>query len=161
MHPVNDIEAVLLLATALASKRRPAELAEIIAAADLIQGFIPYESKLSDAFYRLAAHGLVCEKGSGFALTPAAQKIVSSLPAKAEIDQRLAAVKEELFAYVSKGDSAPIVLTSAQFKAALTAHRAAQTGTGRSMLMPKPKMDRHFKVDGKWRRASAARGRKT
>jgi hypothetical protein len=28
------------------------------------------------------------------------------------------------------------------------------------MLMPKPKLDRHFKVEGRWRRATPPRGRK-
>jgi hypothetical protein len=42
--------SLVLLATALAAKRRPAELLEIMAAIDLIQGNIPNETKLSEAF---------------------------------------------------------------------------------------------------------------
>jgi hypothetical protein len=37
--------SLVLLATALAAKRRPAELLEIMAAIDLIQGNIPNEAK--------------------------------------------------------------------------------------------------------------------
>ena len=36
MYPINDIDAQLLLATLIASKRRPAELVEIVAAADVL-----------------------------------------------------------------------------------------------------------------------------
>jgi hypothetical protein len=41
MYPVHDVDALLLIATTLSSKRRPAELVEIIAAADLLQVAIP------------------------------------------------------------------------------------------------------------------------
>ena len=36
MHPVHDVDSLLILATALSSKRRPAELVEIVSAADLL-----------------------------------------------------------------------------------------------------------------------------
>ena len=52
---------LLLLAIGLASKRRPAEPLEIVAAIDLIQGNIPAEAKLSEAIARLAVHGLIGE----------------------------------------------------------------------------------------------------
>ena len=49
----------------LAAKRRPAELLEIMAAIDLIQGNIPNEEKLSEAFARLGQSGLLVERDDG------------------------------------------------------------------------------------------------
>ncbi len=80
MHPIHDVDVVILLATMMSSKRRPAELVELVAAADMIQGFIPYESKLGDAVSRLSCHGLICQEGQGFALTPDATKILAAMP---------------------------------------------------------------------------------
>ena len=57
MYPIHDHDPLVLLATALAAKRRPAELLEIMAAIDLIQGNIPNEAKLSEAFARLGQSG--------------------------------------------------------------------------------------------------------
>ena len=57
MRLLPDVDVVILLATALSAKRRPATLAEIVAAADLIQGAIPYVEKLGDAIRWLSARG--------------------------------------------------------------------------------------------------------
>lgn len=84
MHPIHDVDVVILLATMMSSKRRPAELVELVAAADMIQGFIPYESKLGDAVSRLSCHGLICQEGQGFALTPDATKILAAMPRKGD-----------------------------------------------------------------------------
>lgn len=40
------------------------------------------------------------------------------------------------------------------------AHTTAKKISGKNMLMPKPKPDRHFNVVGRWRHASATRGRR-
>ena len=69
MYPVHDVDATLLLALSLASKRRPAELAEIIAATELMQGAIPQEFKLCDSFYRLSEYGLISASDGGYILT--------------------------------------------------------------------------------------------
>jgi ATP-dependent helicase YprA (DUF1998 family) len=92
MHPVHDVDALLIWATALASKRRPAELLEIVAAADLLNNNVPGELKIVDAFERLSKNGLICEIDGGYALTPAAQAIVTDLPRKAETPERLFAI---------------------------------------------------------------------
>ena len=73
MYPIHDHDPLVLLATALAAKRRPAALLEIMAAIDLIQGNIPNEAKLSEAFARLGQSGLLVERDDGVALTPAAE----------------------------------------------------------------------------------------
>lgn len=139
MHPIHDVDALLLLATALSSKRRPAELVEIMAAADLIQGTIPTESKLVEAFARLSAHGLIDAQEGSFTLTAEAQKIITDLPKKAETAERLFGIKENLASYFSRGDQAPIELTEEQISVAIRAHRAAGKAAVKNLLMPKPK----------------------
>lgn len=155
MYPIHDFDALLLLATALAAKRRPATLQEILAAADVLER-IPPESKLGEAFNRLAANGLLRESEGAYGLTAAGEKAVSGLPAKAEKEERIALVKENLHHYRPVGEHAPIIITSEQFKAAFAAHRAAAKSPVKNVLMPKPKKDSHFKVDGQWRRVSGA-----
>ena len=162
MHPIHDVDALLLLATALASKRRPADLVEIIAAADLIHGFIPFEAKLREAFSRLAAHGLIGAADDRFALTPDAQKIMAGQPKKADTTERIFWIKEKLSAYQPKGEHASIRLTAEQLIAAMAAHRASGKGAGRNLLMPKPKAaERDSQRPGQWRKKPAtARRRK-
>ena len=50
MHPIHDVDALLLLAIGLASKRRPAEPLEIVAAIDLIQGNFVREAARDTTF---------------------------------------------------------------------------------------------------------------
>lgn len=139
MHPVHDIDTLLLLATALASKRRPAEALEIVAAIDLIQGNIPSEQKLSEAFARLGEHGLLLEAGGGYALTAAAQAMVETLPHKAEPAERLFRLRDELSAYNSRGDQPAIAIAPEQLHAAIVAHRTAAASPVKNLLVPKPK----------------------
>ena len=80
MYPVHDVDALLLIATTLASKRRPAELVEIIAAMDLLQVAIPDESRLVEAFEHLGKHGMICAGESGFSLTDDAEKVMAEQP---------------------------------------------------------------------------------
>jgi hypothetical protein len=147
MYPVHDVDALLLLATTLASKRRPAELAEIMAAADLIQGTVPSELKLVESFQRLSAHGLILELDGGFTLTPVAQAIMAGQPkGKLEKDERLYRIKEKLGAFHGNADQPKVELTVERIAAAILAHRTTLTGPGRNLLIAKPKpaeTDRH------------------
>lgn len=161
MRSIPDVDAVVLLAVALSSKRRPAELVEIVAAADLLQGFVPFVEKLGEAIRRLSVLGLLDAAEGGFALTPAALAIVANLPRKADAEERLAAIKRDLAAHAPKVECPAILLTREQLGAAILAHKASRNASGKNLLMPKPKADRHFKVEGRWRRASATRGRKS
>ena len=161
MPPIIDIDVLILMATALAAKRRPAELVEIVAAADLIQGFVPYAEKLGEAVERLSAKGLIDSVEGGFTLTPPAEEMMAGQPRKADTEARIAAVGAKLARYTPKGEYAPIVVGAEQLGAAVRAHKAARKAPGKNMLMPKPEVERHFKIDGRWRRASAARGRKS
>jgi hypothetical protein len=74
MYPIHDHDPLVLLATALAAKRRPADLLDVMAAIDLVQGNIPNEEKLSEAFARLGQNELLLERDGGIALTPAADR---------------------------------------------------------------------------------------
>lgn len=137
MYPVHDVDAILLLALSLASKRRPAELVEIVAAADLAQGAIPSEAKLSDAFYRLSAYGLICEQDGGYTLSPDAQQMMAGQRRKAEMPERVFGIKENLADYHLNGEHTAIQVTEEQLAAAVKEHLAAKKG--RSLLVPKPK----------------------
>ncbi|OHC69203.1 MAG: hypothetical protein A2045_08380 [Rhodocyclales bacterium GWA2_65_20] len=163
MRPIPDVDVdvLILMATALSSKRRPAELVEIVAAADLIQGCIPFIEKLDEAIQQLSSIGLIAAVEGGFTLTPAAQEIMADQPRKADTEERIAFIQGKLAAYKPKGKCSPILLTGEQLGAAILAHKASRKTAGKNLLMPKPKVDRHFKVEGQWRRASATRGRKS
>lgn len=139
MHPIHDIDALLLLAVGLASKRRAAELSEVVAAAELIHGSVPAAPKLAEAFARLSAHGLLCEMEGRFALTAPAQAIVTGLPKKVETEERLFALKQKLYAYQAAADQPPIAMSEAQVDEAIDAHRALAKASGKNMFMPKPK----------------------
>lgn len=160
MRSPHDIDALVLMATALASKRRPADLVEIVAAADLLQGFVPYADKLGEAIQRLAAVGLLVAAADGFTLTPPAQAIMAELPRKAEAAERIAAIQDRLGTFKPQGEQLVVLPAQAAIDAAVQAHKAARKTPGKNLLMPKPKPDRHFKVEGRWRRAPGTRARK-
>ncbi|RTL51397.1 MAG: hypothetical protein EKK46_12175 [Rhodocyclaceae bacterium] len=160
MHPVHDVDVVILMATALCAKKRPAELAEIVAAADLIQGLIPYESKLGNAIAQLSRHGLLLCENDRWTLTPPALTIVADQPRKAEMPERIAAVKEKLAAYFPHKLHPAIELSAQQLADAVQAHKATKKVPVKNLAMPKPKADAHFKVEGRWRCAPGARTRK-
>lgn len=161
MHPVNDIDALLLLAIALAAKRRPAEPAAIVAAADLLQGALPAEAKLAEAIERLSRHGLVVEADCGLTLAPAAQALVADLPRKADAAERLFRIREHLVAHPSPGNHPPVVLAAELLAAAVAAHRAAAQGRGKNLLLPKPRPEGDQKRPGqRQRKPLPARRRK-
>lgn len=161
MRPIPDVDGPILMAIALSSKRRPAELVEIVAAAELIQGSIPFVDKLGEAMRRLSASGLIAMAEDGYTLTPPAHEIMEAQPKKADMEVRLAAIRGKLAAYAPKEECAPILLTGEQLRDAILAHKASRKTSGKNLLMPKPKADRHFKVEGRWRRAPAPRGGKS
>jgi hypothetical protein len=164
MHPIHDVDVLLLLATALASKRRPAELVEIMAAADLLHGSIPLDVDMAAAFLRLSAHDLIGEAAGRFTLTPAALKLMAEVPRKkkAGTPERLLAIGQELVGYTAKGDGVAIRLATEQVSAAILAHRTFLKGPGRNMLVPKPKaaVDK-ARRPGQWRKLDTGRRSKS
>jgi hypothetical protein len=139
MFPVYDVDALLLLAIAHSSKRRPAGLVEIIAAGDLIQGAVCSELDLAEAFGRLSVNGLISEVEGGYVLTPDAQKIMTGKKKKADAHDRVSGIKGNLTAYNPKGEQAPIVVTVEQLSAAVLAHLESKTQTVKNLLVPRPK----------------------
>jgi len=139
MQTIHDVDVLLLLATLLAAKRKPAELLEIVAAIDLAQGNVPAAPKLCEAFARLAEFGLLVAADGGYALTPDAETIVNRLPKKAETAERLFLIKDRLSEYTPKGEHPVVSVAEADVNAAITAHRAAAATTAKNLLVPKPK----------------------
>lgn len=139
MHPINDVDALLLLATALSSKRRPGELVEIVAATELISREIPPVPKLIEAFHRLSTHGLIHAAEGGYALSEAAQGMVSNEPKKIEADERIFLIKDKLSVYPGKPKHAAIELSEEEVEAAILAHQTAVKAVRRTALTPKPK----------------------
>ncbi len=160
MHPVHDTDVVLLMATALAAKRRPAELVENIAATDLLAGAIPSEGKLADAFQRLSACGLICAVGDAYTLSPEAQKIMSGTRRKADTQERIVNIKEKLAAFAAQGESAAITFSAAQLGAAILAHRTAVKAPGKNLLLPKPQADAATKPGQRQRKPLPSNRRK-
>lgn len=157
MRPVHDVDAIILMATTLSSKRRPAELVEIVAAADLVQGSLSFVEKLAEAVRRLSAAGLISGSERRFTLTPMGRELMARQPRKAATEALILAIKGDLAGYGPLEEFAPIVLTDEQLSAAIQAHKTTRKAPGKNLLMPKPKPDRHFKVEGRWRRVAATR----
>lgn len=157
MYPIYDIDVLVFMATSLASKRRPAELLEIVAAADVLQSFIPYPEKLCDAIERLSLNGLIGAMDGGFTLTEIGRNIMNRPLKKTTSEELTAMIKDNLSAYSPTGNYPPIVLPEDRAIAAIAAYKATRKAPGKSLLMPKPKADRHFKVEGRWRRVQAPR----
>ena len=139
MQSVRDVDAFLMMTLALASKRRPAELVEIMAAADLTHGAIPYRSDLGDAFHQLSIHGLIQEVEGRYTLTPDAQKIMARQSRKADTTELIASIKEALYDYNPVAESAAVLLTEQELSDAIAAHRSSAHGAGKNLLMPKNK----------------------
>lgn len=160
MYPIHDHDPLILLSCSLAAKRRPAELVEVMAAIDLVQGNIPSEEKLAEAFARLGQNGLLIERDGGMALTPAAELLVESLPRKGEAADRLIALRSQLAGYTTTGDGLPVTVAVEQLRAAILAHRAAAAGKGKNLLVPKPKPEAAKARPGQRQRKPLAKPRK-
>ncbi len=139
MYPVYDVDALLLLSIGLSSKRRPAELYEIIAACDLIHGSVPVKSELIDAFARLSIGGLIEQQAAGYALTADALVLVADGRKKADNEERLLRIKAQLAAFALKGEHPVIQIAPEQISAAVQLHLADKAHAGRNLLVPKPK----------------------
>lgn len=138
MYPVQNIDALLLIATTLASKRRPAQLVDIIAAIDLLQASIPDTEPLLDAFRHLGKHGMLRADENGISLTDNAEKIMATQPKGGRGEERIFRVRDDLSAFTTQASHAPVIVTEAALSAALIAHRVSGEGTGKNLLVPKP-----------------------
>ena len=141
MYPVHDVDALLLIATTQASKRRPAELADIVAAMDLLQVTIPDAARLVEAFAYLGKHGMICTRDNGFSLTEDAEKVMAEQPKRGTSEEKIFRVRDDLSAFTTKPDHAAVIVTAEALNAALLAHKASGEGAGKNLLVPKPKTD--------------------
>ena len=160
MYPIHDVDVLLLMAVALASKRLPADLVGIVAAADLLHGSIPHISALAEAFERLSRQDLIAEKEGGYTLTATGQAAMAGQRRKAETEERTLVIREKLAAYTAGEERPPILLTAAQLSGAIVALRTSVKGTGPNLLMPKSKTAERDYKRPQWRKFSAPRRRK-
>ena len=153
MNLVNDLEATLLLAIGLSAKRGPVDLPAIMAAVDLSPGALAAEFKLTDAFQRLATHGLIVASAQGLALSDIGQEILAAQPKKAATPElRIERLKATLTDYLASGDDEPIAITVEQVRAAISSHRAGIRAPAKNMLLPKKPQPEADKRTGPWRK---------
>ncbi|WP_371325072.1 hypothetical protein VX159_06025 [Dechloromonas sp. ZY10] len=138
MHPIHDHDPLLFLAVALAAKRRPAELVDVVAAIDLLQIAIPGEQRFVDSFARLSAAGLLLGQGDGIALTPAGLALFEALPKLTDGEERVFSVKQALSGY-TPSTAEPLAVDAAAVAAAIAEQRSAAAGRAKNLLVPKPK----------------------
>lgn len=139
MYPVQDVDALLLLSMLLATKRRPAEMVEIVAAADLLDGGVGSEARWAEAFRRFATHDLIVEVDGRYALTEAGVQLVHRLPKKADTAERIFLLREKLSEYEPAEKTPSIVMQEEQVAEAVRAHQASKSVGGKNLLMPKAK----------------------
>ncbi|KAF7598253.1 MAG: hypothetical protein CGU28_13035 [Candidatus Dactylopiibacterium carminicum] len=125
MHPVHDADALLLLALVLASKRHPATLEETIIALHSVRPELPGGVRLREAFARLSAHGLIQPNEAGYTLTAAAETLLSQVPVRGELDNRLFEIKRALIDLEPVAGIEPIRLESQRVTEAVQAFRAS------------------------------------
>jgi len=138
MYPVHDVDAILILSLSVAAKRRPADLVEIVTAIDLAHGTIPSEHKLSDAFARLSACGLIAGSDGGYTLSADAQEMLASQRRNDDTAKKMVRLREGLAAYRPAGEHTAIEVNPGLLLAAIQAFRKEKT-QGRSWSMEKPK----------------------
>lgn len=139
MHPVHDVDAILILSLSVAAKRRPADLVEIVTAISLVQGAIPHVLTLADAFGRLSACGLIVGVDGGYVLSADAQAMLLSQRNKDDNEKKLSRIMEHLAAYKCKAGHPAIQVSQNQLLAAIKGYRTASNSSGKSLLASKPK----------------------
>ena len=140
MYPVHDVDALLLIATTLSSKRRPAELVEIIAAMELLQVAMPTAARLVESLEHLGRHGMISMREDGYALTENAEAVMAEQPKRGTSEEKIFRVRDDLSAFNTKADHLPVVVSEAAIDAALLAHKLAGEGKQKNLLVPKPKV---------------------
>ena len=139
MHPVHDVDAILILSLSVAAKRRPADLVEIVTAISLVQGAIPHVLTLADAFARLSACGLILGIDGGYTLSADAQAMLLSQRNKDDHEKKLSRIMEHLADYKCKPGHPAIQVSEEQMLVAIKGYRAASNSSGKSLLTSKPK----------------------
>lgn len=138
MPPFQDLDALMLLAMMLAAKRRPAALAEVIAALDLLEGGLPPQVHIGKSFARLSEGGLLREEEGGFALTAAAETLVTGLKKRSDTAARIQVLRERLANHAPDAPAAPIALSPKQLGDAILAFRAAEKSSKHTLMAERP-----------------------
>lgn len=138
MPPFQDLDALMLLAMMLAAKRRPATLAEVIAALDLLEGGLPPQVQIGKSFARLSEAGLLHEQEGGFALTAAAEALVTGLKKKCDTAERIQVLRERLITHTQDIPATLIALTPKQLGDAVLAFRTAEKSSKRTLMAERP-----------------------
>lgn len=141
MYPIHNIDAQLLLAALLSSKRRPATLPDIVAAADLLGFPVTAPNQWGEAFRRLATHGLLLAADGGYLASDSAQSMARELPRKAEPAEQVFLLREKLSVYMPAEKSPSVPIGGAEFDEALRVQAELSRQGGKNLLMPKPKVD--------------------
>ena len=154
------VDALLLLATALAAKRRPAAPGEIVAGLDLIEPELPAVAELSAGFARLGESGLLLADDGRLALSAAAERLIEKLPRKGEAADRLPALQTMLAAYRPAAPGSAVVIGVDELRAAMLAQRAAVASGAKNLLVPKPKPEAAKARPGQRQRKPLPKSRK-
>jgi len=166
MQKSHDVDSLLILATSMAAKRRPAELVEIMAAIDFLQGNIPSEARLAEVFLRHTGNGLILVDEQGYRLSPQGESLVADLPRKADTESRLFHIRDRLSTLrpATTPEAAPseaiAPLTANDFRQAIQAHRKAGQSGAKNLLMPKPKPAEEKARPGQRQRRPAPKARR-
>ncbi|MBK9218921.1 MAG: hypothetical protein RJA63_3392 [Pseudomonadota bacterium] len=126
MHPIHDADVLVLLALAVASKRRHASLDEFVLGLATLQPQMPGVTRLCAAFARLSSHGLISCEAEAFALSAEAQKLMIGVPRKAETAEQIFSLKAKLAAFEGSASVAAFQPDEQALAAAIAAWQAAQ-----------------------------------
>ena len=125
MHPIHDADVLLLLAITLASKCKPATLAEVVVCLARVQARLPAEARLLEAFEHLSRHGLIAAQEDGYTLCEAAENVMRGVPRRKEIAEQLFCLKDRLAQFDGKPSKPPVQPEAAELAAALAAWQAS------------------------------------
>ena len=139
MHPVHEIDAVLILSLSIVAKRRPADLVEIVTATSLTQDTLPAAPLLSGAFARLSACGLVVGIDDSYTLSADAQEMLASQRKNDDNDKKLSRLMEHLARYKCKGEHPALPVSPEQLLVAINEVRTTRNSPGKSLLTSKPR----------------------
>ncbi|WP_417066744.1 hypothetical protein [Niveibacterium terrae] len=125
MHPIHDADVLLLLAITLASKCKPATLAEVVVCLARVQPRLPAEARLLEAFEHLSRHGLIVAHEGGYTLCEAAENIMRGVPRRKEIAEQLFCLKDRLAQFDGKPSKPAVQPEAAELAAAIAAWQAS------------------------------------
>lgn len=125
MHPIHDADVLVLLALAVASKRKSANLNELVLGLAMVQAQLPSVTRLMAAFTRLSSHGLITGDAEGYRLSETAQKLMLGVSRKKESAEQIFSLREKLKAFTPDTSEAAFQPEEQQLTAAIAAWQAS------------------------------------